>query len=777
MYNHFHRLIKERKWFRWALSPGLKQAVYHKKRWIFWTTGIVVFICTFLFLQTVVLSARSIPLDKMEDFQSASRIYDRDGNSIGLIGPSRESLLLQNIRSKELLTQTFVAVEDRRYYEHDGIDYHGLFRALSSNLVEGKKAEGASTITMQVARNTILEEREKTYLRKATEIMVAKNIENRHSKEEILQAYLNQIPFGNQVVGVGMASKIYFNKDLLKDELEIHEIALLAGLPKAPSTYNPYIRPKEAKKRRNTVLMIMAREGLITEKEKEDYQQRELGVNKHYLEKHLSMGKFSAYKQYILLEAQERYGLDEADITTGGYEIYTHLDPEIQRSMEAAIKDDTLYEKKKNMDAGATLLDPKTGGIVAMAGGRYYMGPGYPLRSLTNIQPGSAIRPLIVYAPLIQENSYTEYTRVKDPADFQLGQWKPQNEQGQSFGILSMRDSLAKSLHVAPAWLMLNRLGMQTAVQYGDRFGFLMEPSEKQSVAVLSSGNLIHGTNTVHMAQAYATFANNGTMIQAHGIQEIQSQGKKLQAKKLEKTQPIDQKTAYYMTRVLRYNATVGTGQSAQITGHEMAALAGASSTQREAWFIGYTNQYVMASMAFSTDGKGPLSGEEVPARLFHQVMEHAMKEEPASVLKNPGVPEPVPPFVLKPVHLSAADYDPDDPSVTLRWKHEHDRVEYRVESSPDGNQWQRIGSAQKGVYVDPLDPDQLIENDSYYYRVVAIDSLNQSNQQVSNVVKVKVTPAPTDEEDEEDSDQPPEDPEEEEPENRWEGLGDHLGI
>ncbi|MFC4077784.1 transglycosylase domain-containing protein [Salinithrix halophila] len=707
-------------------------------KWILLGVGLSV--CLALTSATyLVVSADSIPLKKMDKIQSASNIYDRNDRIIGRIGPNREYVSLKKISSKKLLTQTFVAVEDKRFYQHDGIDYQGFYRALFRNVLEMEKAEGASTITMQVARTSILENRNKTMIRKLTEIVVAKNLEDKYSKEQILQAYLNNITFGNQVMGVKMAAKIYFDKDLTKEKLQPHEVALLAGLPKATTTYNPYLHPKKAKKRRNTVLMIMAREGIITKKEKEIYQKRPLGIKKEYLDKHLPKGQYTPYKQYVLTEAKERFGLEETEITTGGYDIYTSLDPQIQTKIEETLKDNAFYQQQKTLDAGATILDPKTGNIVALAGGRYYMGTGYPLRSLTHIQPGSVIRPLLVYAPLIQENSYTEYTGVKDPPNFQLGAWKPANKQGTSYGVLAMKDAVAKSLNVPPAWLMMNRLGIQTATKYAERFGISLQKDEKLSVAALSRGSFKNGMNTLQMAQSYAAFANNGTMIQAHGIRKIKQGALTLKKKEPIKKQPINKKTAYYMTRILRYNVMKGTGRPAQLPGHEVAGQTGTSSLEREAWFVGYTNQYVMASTVFQTDGKGRLSDGEIPAGLFKEVMKTAMANETASRFENPGVPEPVPPFVLKAVRVSLAGYDPQEQSITLQWKDYDNRAKYHVERSADRRHWESVDTTTEGSFTDQPDLKKLAQPQTLYYRVVTTGPQDEDDKRISNGVKVEI--------------------------------------
>ncbi|MCS1351829.1 transglycosylase domain-containing protein [Mechercharimyces sp. CAU 1602] len=705
---------------------------------LFMTVGVLLVLASFAYLY---FTTDAIPFDKMNNIQFGSTIYDKNDEAIGVLGPKREYVDMEKVPSKEMLMKTFVAVEDRRFYQHGGIDYKGMARAFKVNIQEMSKAEGASTITMQVARNVVMGTRQKTYKRKVKELIVSKKIESQYSKEEILTAYLNYIPFGNQVMGVKLASKVYFGKDITKEELEPHEIALLAGLPKAPTDYNPYHDPERALERRNVVLFIMAREGLIPQTELKKYQEKDLGVDKAFFEQYFDVN-YQSYTHYILLEAQERYELTAEEVTTGGYEIYTSLDPRIQESLDHALKDDDIFDHNNEIDAGATVVDPKSGEILAIGGGRYYMRPqpetknkketvkkkesvqlpkgtsympSFPLRTVeTYIQPGTAIRPISVYAPLIEEENYDEYSVVRDPAAYQVEGWQPHNTDGRIYGDLPLKEAAAKSLNINSAWTIEDQLGAETSSTYAKNFGFELEAVEKSSVEALAMGHTKKGVNALDMAEAYIPFANQGVAVEAGGIRKILYNGDEQHLPKTKPRQQLDEQTAYYMTRILQYHVSVGKGKEARIKGHEVAGFTGDNGDRSVGWFIGYTNQYLMSVNVFNMLSGTKITGDNYPAKLFHTVMSDILKDKQGSVFVNPGVPEPT--LVRAPQWLTLK-YVASSRSVKLNWEDYSPDIMYRVERSTDGRTWKSIGVTSAGQLTDTQVGARQI---AYFYRVVA---------------------------------------------------------
>lgn len=595
----------------------------------------------------VLLTSTFYDLREMEAMKYASAIYDQDGKRVVQLGrENHEYVPLDQIKTK-MLVEALVAVEDRRFYDHNGVDSKGMVRALTANVKEAGKSEGGSTITMQVARNAVLHNREKKMSRKIKEMAVAWNLEREYTKEEILEAYLNYMYLGNQVRGMKMAAKIYFDKNLTKEELTPTEIALLVGLPKAPEGYNPYTQPEQAKKRRNVVLGVMAETGLITEAEKKKYQQEELGVDKKYLAKHVRKNHYQAYQDYVLLEAEERYGITAQELATGGYQIYTGMNRKAQRQMEKAFATSSLFHNQKLLDGGATLIDAETGRIAAIGGGRHYL-HGYAIRALDKRQPGSSIKPITVYAPAIEEKGYSEHSILPDQP-YSIGNWTPQNYDRKYYGRVSLRTVAARSINVATVWLLNEVVGIDTAFSYGKQAGLQLD-SRDRSAAPLALGGLTKGVDTVQMAQAYSAFANDGKITEAHAIVKITTRdGNLVEPKKKVVTKKVFRPdTARQMTKILQHTVNYGTGRNGAIPGRPVAGKTGTTQNSKEAWFVGYTPEYVMAVMVYNEKGgKVRLTGGEYPARIFQYVMRDVVSDLPVKSFRgssqSPVKREPVP--------------------------------------------------------------------------------------------------------------------------------------
>jgi penicillin-binding protein 2A len=623
------------------------KAMMTKKWWLLvLSTTLLVVVGGFA---AVMMTTAVYELDSLKNLKFATTIYDRDGNELEALGDTnREYIDLDDVKSKELM-EAFVAIEDERFYNHNGADLKALGRALAVDILTMSAAEGGSTITMQVARNIVLnEQREKTFMRKVTEIAIAYNLERKYTKKEILESYLNFISLGNEFRGIQTASKNYFDKDLTKDELEPHEIALLAGLPKAPEGYNPFRHEDRAKQRRNVVLAKMAEKGIITEEEKEKYQKMELGVDPDHMAKHRKNQNYHAYKDYMANEALERYGLDGQELLNGGYKIYTGMDKKAQLSLERTLRDDTYYQGHDNLDAGATIIDPKTGEIVALGGGRNYLS-GYENRALSRIQPGSAIKPLTVFAPAVEEKGYHENTYISD-TPYTYNGWSPQNYDGVFRGNIPLKEAVARSVNAGTARLLNEVVGVDTAFQYAQKEGLNLEEADKQP-APLSLGGLTRGVSTLQMAQAYSLFPNGGKVNEAHTIVKIEKpNGDVLEPKDELKTDEkvFSPRTADVMNQVLKYAVENGTGANARLAdGRDVAGKTGTTQNNKESWFVGYTPEYVMATMVFNEGGNHVrLSGGEFPAKIFQKVMTDATEGTEVSRFERfggGGSPAPTP--------------------------------------------------------------------------------------------------------------------------------------
>lgn len=766
--------IKKRK------HPGSLKSKKRRRKWrafinIKWIT--LVLSTAFLLIvggcSAVMLTASVYDLEEMQRMKFASSLYDQGDERVARLGDTNREYVSLDAIQTELLVETYLAVEDRRFYEHNGVDYRAIVRALMVNIASLRSAEGGGTITMQVARNTILHDRDKTLVRKLRETAIAWNLERKYSKDEILESYLNYIYLGNNVRGIKMAAKIYFDKDITTDTLEPHEVALLAGLPQSPESYNPYKNEELAKKRRDIVLAVMAKQGLISHQEKEKYQQMELGVNKKTLAKHMKDDQFQAYKDVVLEEAQLRYGIDAEELVNGGYKIYTGLNRRAQLSLEKAFREDALFKNKKQLEAGATILNTKNGRVAAVGGGRHYL-HGYTNFALEKKQPGSALKPITVFAPAVEKHGYNEYTTVRD-LPYSIRGWSPQNYDRNYYGHVSMQTMVSKSLNASTAWLLNEVVGIDSAFQYATDAGLPLEADDRNA-APLALGGLTQGVNTMQLAQAYVPFANGGKMTEAHTIRKIvNADGQVLEPKKAihRDQQLFSKKTAYYMTRMLKHAVENGTGKNARIFGRDVAGKTGTTQNSKEAWFVGYTPDYVMATMVTNHDGSNVrLSGNEYPAKIFHRVMSETLRGTSVNLFKNPGVPEPTPPFVLKAVNNLSASYSPDTQSVFLTWTDYSDRVRYRIERSDATGIWKPLGTTQNGRYQDTdIKPPQsrLLDrflgsaNPTYSYRVIAIDTKSGKEAGPSNVVTITVKQKPDPESPPADSEQP-DDPENQTP-------------
>jgi penicillin-binding protein 1A/penicillin-binding protein 2A len=606
-----------------------------KKWWllVFLTSFLLIIISTIAVLMVTTV----YNLDDLRKMEFASGLYDRNGTRFATLGDAPlEYVKLKDIKSP-ILPKAFVAVEDRRFYEHSGVDYKGLARALVKDILTMSNAEGGSTITMQVARNAILDNRDKTIWRKLNEIAIAWNLERKYTKDEILEAYLNYIYLGNNVRGVKMAAKIYFGKDITKENLSIDEIALLAGLPQSPEGYNPYYNKNLALKRRNIVLKKMEDAGLITEKQREYYSKKPLVVNRDNLKKYIKKDKYAAYKRYVIEEAKRLYHISEQELTSGGYKVYTGLDPKAQDALEQAMKDPSLFKNHDQLDAGATIIDPHNGQIVAMAGGRNYL-PGYINFATQPMQPGSAIKPLTVFAPAVEKKGYGPNTPVRDEP-YSVGGYSPDNYDHQFHGYVPLKTVAAQSLNVATVWLLNEKVGLNTAYKYAQKLG-LKPDKEDRSLAAMALGGMNHGVNTVQMAQAYSSFANNGQMYEAHAITKIVSRDneEKELDRPVEVKQVYSKRTAQLMTKILEYVVQNGTAKAAQLPdGRDVAGKTGTTQHGKEAWFVGYTPEYVMAVTIFNNGKQAnmvELSGGKYPAKFFSVVMSKALADRKVSHFK-----------------------------------------------------------------------------------------------------------------------------------------------
>ncbi|MDZ5470158.1 PBP1A family penicillin-binding protein [Bacillus sp. 31A1R] len=601
-------------------------------------TGSLIALSLFYFL------SKDVDISNLEDGLAQSTIiYDVNGKVASKITANKTEGVPFN-RIPEHLKNAIVAIEDHRFYEHDGVDYKGLIRAFYKNLKAGGVVEGGSTITQQLTKNALLSH-EKTYRRKLEEFFLAKEIEKNYTKEKILEMYLNQIYFGEGAWGVRNAALKYFGKEA--SELTIEESALLAGLVKAPTNLNPYNHIEKAKERRNLVLNQMYTHGFITKSELDKATKKKVKLTDSGIDP--LKGKYPHYIDVVLNEGINKYGFTLDELLTGGYEIHTELDPHMQTVIEETYTNDQFFPadgKKQMVQSGAILLDPKTGGIRALIGGRgetVFM--GYNRATQLKAQPGSSMKPIAAYAPALENGWSVTDSLVDEKISF--GSYSPSNYNHQYKGRVPMYEAVKDSLNLPAVWL-LNEIGIEKGINAAEKFGIPLDKEDRNLSIAL--GGLNKGVSPLHMAQAYSAFANKGERHEAHTITKIiDSEGNVVAKWNDEKVQVITDKVADQMTALLLGVVEQGTGRAAQINGREVAGKTGSTQVPiegingvKDQWFVGYTPQLVGAVWVGydNTDKDHYLTttSSEGAAPIFRELMEKSLKDQESLSFGVPSV-------------------------------------------------------------------------------------------------------------------------------------------
>jgi penicillin-binding protein 2A len=669
---------------------------------LFLTSTIIVLTCFvaligymfILFIGNYVIDEKKLVLN------SSSSLTDLEGNMITkLYVENREYVEIGDIPKH--VQNAFIAVEDKRFYEHNGIDLRSIGRALYKDFLAGRKVEGGSTITQQLAKNVFLSQ-DKTILRKTKEAIIAINLERRYSKEKILEMYLNQVYFGHGAYGIQAAAKYYFNKNV--SDLTIDEAALLAGIPKAPSTYSPILHPEKSKERRNIVLDLMEKQKMISAKEAVLSKGKTLSLN---IKEKQEMPWLSTYIDMVLDEAEKKYHLSNEAILKGGYKIIVPLDVYIQQKAYEKFQETQYFPGTDHYAEGAfILLDNDTGGVVAAIAGRDYVRKGFN-RLTTKRQPGSILKPLAVYGPAMEEGLFEPYSLLKDER-IQYNGYEPKNYDHHYDGSVTMFDALIQSKN-APAVWVLNKFGIHESKKYLEKNGIFIED---QGLAI-ALGGLKYGVSPLAVANAYRTFAQNGQYSDPYFIEKIVDQDGKTVAKAKKKTKQVfSPQTSWNMTRMLEQVVVQGTGKSGEYHG----ALAGKTGTTSfpkiegavmDAWFAGYTPEVTGAVWIGydKTDKHHYLKGgSSYPTKLFKDIL----KDTHLEAMKAFTVPEDVEdleiPIRLKPLKSVQVAYHFHPIklfTITLTWTPQEDeRVIYRIYEKNEKGEKELIASIKgKGSY------------------------------------------------------------------------------
>ncbi|MFC5451376.1 transglycosylase domain-containing protein [Paenibacillus aestuarii] len=624
---------------------------FWKSKWksIVKITVIAVLVVTVIISAASYMYIRGLDVSKLnQPLPESTLVLDRNGKPASQLSSSKIEFVSLSQMPKAL-TDAVVAVEDRRFYEHSGIDLKSIVRAVVRDVVRGGYSEGASTITQQLARNLFLNA-DKTLGRKLREAAYAVKIDMTYSKDEILEMYLNSIYFGEGSWGVQGAAKTYFSKNV--HDLSLSEAAVLAALPKAPSRYSPFQDEAQALERRNTVLQLMRDEGKITPQEYEKAKSANLGVVKGGKGNDLK-GRFPAYVDAVINEAVEKYGFTEEQLLTGGLKITTELDPTVQQAVLDVYNDDSYFPAGKPdqlVQSGAVILDPRTGGIRALAGGRGdSVFRGFSHATQLRRQPGSTFKPIVVYGPAL-EKGYAPNSSLYD-GPLNIDGYQPEDWDHQSRGQVTMQEALTSSWNVPAVWL-LHEIGIDQGLQFAKSLGIPLPANDRQLGIAL--GGLSEGVSPLQMAQAFGAFADEGNLYPAHTIMKIETgDGHILIQASPKGTQVMKPDTAYTMTAMLQQVVAGGTGKNAAMN-RPVAGKSGTTqlpdtaefkgidaNSAKDAWFVGYTPELTAAVWVGydHTDRNHYLttSGGAVPAVLFREMMTRALAQAPVVAFHPPS--------------------------------------------------------------------------------------------------------------------------------------------
>ena len=508
---------------------------------------------------------------------SSIKVFDHKGRFVGRL-PSEGRYWVPIAQIPVFLQKALVAIEDVRFYQHGGIDIRGIARALMKDVVKGKMVEGGSTITQQLIKNKYLSG-EKTLDRKLTEARLAMDFEEKYTKKQILEMYFNEIYFGNGAWGVAQAARLYFDKT--PEQLNQAECALLAGIPKAPSRYNPLGKPATVKARRDLVLGRMAELKIITARQKKQLSAQPIATVKS--------NEAPYYLAHVRSKLVEQYGLKI--IEQGGLDVISAMDLPMQKQAEKALRDG-VKKISPELQGALLCLNPATGDVLAAVGGVDYSQSSFDRAFFAKRQPGSAIKPLIYAAAL--EKGYTAASFFNDsPVSYNRGNgkdWQPQNYGKEHQGEITLRQALAYSNNIITVKL-LEAIGVPYFTDFSGNLGLSLHDANGLALALGTEEVTLHD-----LVSAYAPFANGGGLPKSRTIIRIYDRDRRAWTENPPSVTPVlSPAAAYVTTQMLKDVMIYGTAKSLEKFSreHPSAGKTGTTNDYRDAWFVGYTPHLV----------------------------------------------------------------------------------------------------------------------------------------------------------------------------------------
>jgi penicillin-binding protein 1A len=575
------------------------------------------------YIASIAATAPDISHLTPDDKGEISEIFAADGSRLGYVQSSEIRTPIKWDDMPVQLRQATVAIEDKRFYEHDGVDYEGVIRAGWKNLTSGKTVQGGSTITQQLVRALYIKDPKRDFKRKIREAKMASELEEQHSKRWILEQYMNDVPYGTvngrTAIGVEAAALTYFGKHA--KDINLVQAALIAGLPQAPSQYNPFQNERAALQRRNEVLQAMADNGYITQAEATTATTKPIRLHPS---NRFSTRREPYFFDYVQEKLIEKYGVGV--YRKGGLKIYTTIDPELQEAGRTAIQNHLYY--KTDPSSAIVTIDPATGYITAMASSGRYNDRTFNLAAQGHRQPGSAFKTFVLTTAVLQGADPDRTIYVSKPVKLEIpgyGTWSPATYSNTYSGAQTLTQSTLQSDNSVYAQLDLD-VGPDKVAETAKLMGIT---TKLDGVPSEGLGGLRLGVSPLEMASAYATLAAGGIRSEPQAIKRVEfPDGKSDDLGKPKRKRVFSDGVASTVTRVLEKNVQGGTGTSANI-GCPAAGKTGTTDEFADAWFVGYTPNLSTAvwvgypnSRVSMTNVHGiQVAGGTFPAKIWHDFM------------------------------------------------------------------------------------------------------------------------------------------------------------
>jgi penicillin-binding protein 1A len=591
---------------------------------------------------------------KAKPLAQTSKIYDSHGRLITSLHAEEDRVVISIDRIPQSVQDAVVAVEDQRFWSHRGIDLRAVLRAAYVNATSGQVIEGGSTITQQYVRNAFSSVgTEQTIGRKLKEAALAWQLEEQYSKKNILGRYLNTVYFGEGAYGVQRAAKTYFRKPAW--DLELHEAALLAGLIAGPEKYDPLDNPQDARQRRDEVLAKMLEQDLISPARYERAAERRLGLDPARERERYPAAYFVDYVKHSFLHDPrfQRFGSYEDRVNLlfkGGLKIYTTIDLELQTFAEQAVNE--VLSAPGDPHGALTAVDPRTGHIKVMVGGRNYFSEHSRFAKVnlatggsTGRQAGSAFKPFALIAAL--ENGIPPSKTYPAPSTIQLNDppcgspldpWNVENYEGASYGgSMTMEQGLINSVNVVFAQIIRD-VGPEKVVEVARRMG-IRSRLRPYCSSVLGTNEV----NTLEMASAFGTLATMGRRVRPMAIERIEdAEGKVIYEPEIRREQVVEPGVAWTAVQIMRKVVLQGTGTAANIYPRQVAGKTGTAQQWRDAWFVGFMPQLSAAVWVGHPEGQvsmtgtrvGNVTGGSFPASIWRAFMNRYVTQRKPPVLE-----------------------------------------------------------------------------------------------------------------------------------------------